>query len=417
MLTGLSAGTTVAFAEYKDDYDFDDRLEYFCEMNEDEKNQLFEEHPRLAQFEDRLNEFCELEEEERDELIEQFVSEHFPKYKEHDDWEMKDILEDYCEMTDEEKSEFIEKYPMVADHQEKMEEYCSLDESEREAFIEEHEDEYEKENDYRKYDYDLEDMLEKYCEMTDEEKEAFAEKHDKAADHQEKMEEYCSLDESEREAFIEEHEDEYEKENDYRKHDYDMREKMDEFCEMTDEEKIRHIEEKDKSEEHLEQMNEYCTLDEAGRDAFISEHKSSMKDKMSEHKDKMKDKISDHKDSMKSDLKPKSILRASTLSVEQKDEIKAMHSELRDLKHSLRDQSITDSEKETLRDKFIEKAKDFAMTWLSPRHQVAAGIDAQLVECREGYELVMKTSNATPLCVKHTTAEKLIERGIAVSAI
>ena len=57
------------------------------------------------------------------------------------------------------------------------------------------------------------------------------------------------------------------------------------------------------------------------------------------------------------------------------------------------------------------------MTWLSPRHQVAAGIDAQMVECREGFTLVMKTSNASPMCVKETTAEKLIERGIAITAI
>jgi hypothetical protein len=65
----------------------------------------------------------------------------------------------------------------------------------------------------------------------------------------------------------------------------------------------------------------------------------------------------------------------------------------------------------------MEKAKEFAMTWLSPRHQVAAGIDAQMVECREEFSLVMKTSNASPICVKETTAEKLIERGIAISAI
>jgi hypothetical protein len=29
----------------------------------------------------------------------------------------------------------------------------------------------------------------------------------------------------------------------------------------------------------------------------------------------------------------------------------------------------------------------------------------------------MKTSNASPMCVKDTTAEKLIERGIAIYAI
>jgi hypothetical protein len=56
------------------------------------------------------------------------------------------------------------------------------------------------------------------------------------------------------------------------------------------------------------------------------------------------------------------------------------------------------------------------MTWLSPRHQVSAGINAEMVECREGFELVMKTSNASPMCVKETTAEKLVNRGIAILA-
>jgi len=186
-------------------------------------------------------------------------------------------------------------------------------------------------------------------------------------------------------------------------------------------------------------MAEYCSLEDADRDAFIDEFKDSIKDKMSgykdsmkdkmsersgsmmdktsEHRDTMKDKISDHKDSMKSENKTRTILRASTLTDEQKVDIRAMHSELRDFKHSLRDKSISDSDKQEIRGQFMEKAKEFAMTWLSPRHQVAAGIDAQLVECRDNFELVMKTSNASPMCVKDTTAEKLIERGIAIYAI
>jgi hypothetical protein len=83
----------------------------------------------------------------------------------------------------------------------------------------------------------------------------------------------------------------------------------------------------------------------------------------------------------------------------------------------LRDKSVDDDTKQDIRDQFMEKAKEFSMTWLSPRHQIAAGIDAQMVECREGFTLVMKTSNTSPLCVKETTAEKLIERGIAITAI
>jgi len=292
--------------------------------------------------------------------------------------------------------------------------------------------------------YDFDDKLDRYCEMSEEDKAAFIEEHDKAEDHQEKMTEYCMLDETEREAYLEEHADEY------KKHDYNIREKMDRYCEMSEEDKAALIEKYPMASDHQEKMTEYCMLEDEDRDAFIvefmdsikdkmSEYKDSMRDKMSEYKDSMRDKmsekkgsmmnktsdhrdtmkgqISDHKDSMKSDNKSRIILRASTLTDVQKVDIRAMHSELRDFKHSLRDKSINDLDKQEIRDQFMEKAKEFAMTWISPRHQVAAGIDAQQVECRENFQLVMKTSNASPMCVKDTTAEKLIERGIAIYAI
>jgi hypothetical protein len=140
---------------------------------------------------------------------------------------------------------------------------------------------------------------------------------------------------------------------------------------------------------------------------------------MSDHPNTMNGAMSDHPNTMNgamSDQRSYKFLKASTLSDEQKDDIRAMHMELRDFKHSLRDNS-TDIDKEEIRNQFMEKAKEFSMAWLSPRHQIAAGIDAQMVECREGLSLVMKTSNDKPLCVKESTAEKLIERGIAVTAI
>ena len=292
--------------------------------------------------------------------------------------------------------------------------------------------------------YDFDDKLDRYCEMSEEDKAAFIEEHDKAEDHQEKMTEYCMLDETEREAYLEKHADEY------KKHDYNIREKMDRYCEMSEEDKAALTEKYPMASDHQEKMTEYCMLEDEDRDAFIvefmdsikdkmSEYKDSMKDKMSEykdsmknkmsdykdpmkermsdHRDTMKDQISDHKDSMTSEKKYRTILRASNLTDEQKVDIRAMHSELRDFKQSLRDGSINDLDKQEIRDQFMEKAKEFAMTWISPRHQVAAGIDAQLVECRENFQLVMKTSNASPMCVKDTTAEKLIERGIAIYAI
>ncbi len=473
MFTGVTAGTAVAYAESDDSYhDFDDRLEYFCEMTDSEKEQLFDDHPRLAQFEDRLANYCDLDEMEREDLIKEFIEEHFADYKEKGDWDMDDILDRYCEMSPEDQAAFLEKYPMASEHQDKMTEYCLLDESGREAYIEEHKGEYS-----RVHDYDIKTKLDKFCEMSADELAALVEEHGKGEDHLADMEEYCTLDEAGREAFIEEHEDEY------KKHDYNIREKMNEFCEMSEDNRAAHLEKYQKSEEHLTEMEEFCSLDDAGQDAFIEEHKDSMGDKMSDHKDtmtnkmcehgedmeckmsdhkdsmgdnmsdhkdsmgyKMSDhkdimtdkmcehedcmgcemcedgdcmgcKMSDHKNSMSSDRKHHTVLKASTLTDEQKNDIREMHSDLRDMKHSLRDKSIDDVTKQDIRDQFMEKAKEFSMTWLSPRHQVSAGIDAQMVECRENFALVMKTSNASPICVKETTAEKLIERGIAISAI
>jgi len=408
LVSGLSAGTAVTYAESdENNHDFEDKLEDFCLMTDVQKDQLFEEYPNLVQHEDLLNQYCSLDEDEREDLIEQFIEEYYPNYQKEDDWDIEDILEKYCKMSADEKAAFIENYPMAADHQDELEEYCSLDESQREEFVSEHEDEYKME-----HSYEMEDILEKYCSMNDEEKAAFIEEYDKDEDHQAKMDEYCSLDESQRKAFIEDHEDEYEMER-----GYNAREKMDDFCEMTDEERADHISEYGKSEEHLAKMDEYCSLDDSGKDAFIAEYKDSMKEKTSEYKDSMKEKTSEYKDSMKEKTSEHKyqVLRASKLTDEQKSEIKAMHLELRDFKHSLRDKSVSDSEKETIRDQFMEKAKEFSMTWLSPRHQIAAGIDSEMVECREGFELVMKTSNASPLCVKDSSVETLVKRGIVIS--
>jgi hypothetical protein len=56
------------------------------------------------------------------------------------------------------------------------------------------------------------------------------------------------------------------------------------------------------------------------------------------------------------------------------------------------------------------------LTWISPQQQVTAGIDAEEIECREGFSLVMKTSNGLPMCVKVASALRMIENGFAVPA-
>ncbi len=51
----------------------------------------------------------------------------------------------------------------------------------------------------------------------------------------------------------------------------------------------------------------------------------------------------------------------------------------------------------------------------SPKHQIANGVLPQDVICKEHLELIFKSSNNSPACVKPETKEKLIERGWARS--
>lgn len=50
---------------------------------------------------------------------------------------------------------------------------------------------------------------------------------------------------------------------------------------------------------------------------------------------------------------------------------------------------------------------------ISPRKQVLSGINPQDVICSGGLELIFKSTDNSPACVKPSTAEKLIQRGWA----
>jgi hypothetical protein len=48
---------------------------------------------------------------------------------------------------------------------------------------------------------------------------------------------------------------------------------------------------------------------------------------------------------------------------------------------------------------------------ISPLKQYEAGVKAQDVKCKSGFELVIKSSNGDPACVKPSTASKLVTWG------
>ena len=53
--------------------------------------------------------------------------------------------------------------------------------------------------------------------------------------------------------------------------------------------------------------------------------------------------------------------------------------------------------------------------YMSPRMQVLQGVLPSDVSCKSGFELIFKTSNNMPFCVKPETAKRLVERGWATT--
>ena len=445
MITGVTAGNAV-FAT-SDENTLEDRLDNFCKLTDEEKRQLFTDHPRIAQFKDRLAKLCELSDDEREIAIDTFIDENIPEARDNESYDIDDMLDKYCQMSDTEKKDFISMHDKLADHVERMNAYCELDEDKRDAYIAEHKDEYQMYS-----DQDMRTHLDLYCKMSDEDKKAFLAKHDKVTDLV-LMDKYCALDENGRINFIKEHRDEYknqmkdkmmDKINDKHSHlDYDrlctlsksdraleivdsqVLDKISKWCVMTPQEREdykneSHDEMKDKM---MDKLHDKMMLDMSQRLKSMIINKYDISDeKIDEIKMKYKEKHGDLTDEKRSELKMKFENYMSSIKSKMSDERKSeIHDRLADMKafkSELRERSskMSDEEKQQLRADFIEKAKDMQLAWISPRIQMNAGIDIQEIECREGFSLVMKASNGVPLCLKSSTALKLIENGIAVPA-
>ena len=392
--------------EYYDDArdgdhpNIEDRLANFCDSSDEDKRQFFEDHPRLAQFSDRLANYCDLSDYARDSKLQDFIRnnvtdedrekirEHVKDYdrdEDHDvdiDGVFRKKLAKWCEMSDEEKSTIAAKYGKTEDQIAKSNSYCTLDESDRAEFITEHRDEFkahmkDKMMDKSHMDYDR----------------------------------ICTLSESERAAeFV----------------DSEKLERISKWCEMTPEEREDY-----KKEHHDSMKDKMMDKDHDGMKMFdmsprlkemiISKHDIS-DEKREEIKMKYIEKHGELTDERKSQLKMKfkehMASKQVNMSDERKSEIHDRIAEMKAFKAELRERAseMSDEEKQELREEFIEKAKDMQLAWISPRHQMNVGINADEIECREGFSLVMKASNGVPMCLKADTALKMIDKGIAVPA-
>ena len=447
--------------------DLKDKLESFCELTSDEKDMFFDEYPRIAQFKDRLIEFCEISGSERDDAIEDFMKKHIPDAKEYD---LDDMLDRFCEMSEDEQMKFASIHEHTDDHIAKVNAYCELDEDERDAYLDKHEDEFR-----MNHDRAMKQKLAYYCELSDTDKREYLAKHDKTIDHAKKMNNYCDLDEDGRMNFIDEYRNEYvsnmkEKISDYKNKHMMLVDKIKDkhmqvsdlegysrYCEMTEGELILKIDDPEK----LEIVSEWCEMTLKEKEDFMKErhhdavmnlkekhHNASdmIKEKMTkgelsprlkniiadkhditdeqiaEIKMKYKEKYGDMADKKISELKTKFKDHMSSIKSKLSDEYKAaIHdrvAEMKAFKTDLREKisSMTDEEKQQLREEFIESAKDMQLAWVSPRIQMTAGVDVTEVECREGYSLFVKVSNGVPMCLKADSALKMIEKGVAVPA-
>ena len=401
MITGVTAGNAV-YAESDESYDesdesyddsdesydesdkkqddLKDRLDNFCNMTDTEKEQFFLDHPRIAQFKDRLASICEQSEDQREIAIEAFIEETI---EEKSDDNMADKLKSYCELSDVDKETFLAEHDK-ADLKDRLDAYCALDESGRDAYIAEHQM------------------------MVDE----MQERHEEMRDHKAKYQRYCQMTTDELAAEIT---------------NATKLERISAWCEMTPEQREAYKKEnhdaamdfKEKHRDALERMKENHDISQRLKGMIMDSDISQ--ERMDELRAKYQERHGDL-DEKREELKMKFQTHVSAmlgkLSDEQKADILARHAEMKALKAELREKSstLTDEEKQELRAEFIEKAKSMQLAWITPRQQVAAGIDAGEIECREGYSLVMKTSNGLPMCLKADTALRMIENGFAVPA-
>ena len=407
-----------------DDYDLDDLLDRFCAATDEDKRKLFLDFPRLAQFSDRLVNYCKMSEDEQDaieDLLENYkdeinsnIREHITEFKMDSDKDMREHMDNYCEMSDEDKKLFLTKHDKVEDHAQKMNQYCESNEDEKIAFIEanieEHKEHMKKMMKEKHHSLDYEKLCllsesELATEITDLEK-------------LDKITSWCGMTPEEQEDYKMKHHDNMSnKMHDKMSCECHKDEDGTMSCPMMDGESDMQCSMMDMKHEKMK----FSDKSERLKTMIMSKHDIS-DERHEEIKMKYIEKHGELTDDQKSNLKTKfkehMVSKGINMSEERRSEIQDRVAEMKAFKAELRENSseITDEQKQQLREEFIEKAKNMQLAWISPRHQMNAGVTTDNIECREGFSLVMKASNGVPMCLKSDTALKMIDKGIAVPA-
>ena len=400
-------------SDYYKDYDsykdHKEKADEYCNMSDEEREERLAEHTDMREYKEKLDEYCQLDEYERGQYIEDHKEEYRDKYRNKVDY-MKDNFESYCEMSNEERDEFHAMHDRMTDEIRVLHDrYCSMTDEEREEFKKENHDtmmDFKEDhkmmiNDKRfarDFVRDFDMRIASMCDISDTKMRELMQKHEFLQEHHERIAEYCNMSEDERKEYRMSHNDMME--------DY-----MEDFGQMRD----RIMEgQPDMKMKMQEKMRQYNISDEK-RDVLQEKFRTMHSDLSDVERDEIRDKIkSKYMDHFKSGME----MRFGAMSDLQKDQILKRHEEMKDFKSELRlkYKDMSEDERIQFQAEFRDKVSDKRFAWISPHKQMLAGIGVDEIECREGLNLVLKTSNGKAMCVKSATAERLIENGIAVPA-
>ena len=333
---------------------------------------------------------------------------------------LKDHLAKYCEMSDDEKAEKMKTHHDLPDDlRDRLANYCDLSEDEQDEFRDSMMDRMYEFKDHAKYKkMGKSHMMDFDCDSVKSNPSTGIQSSEMLS----KASDWCDMTPEQRNQYYHDTCDSDESDSVTGSGNSQATDGVSEWCDMMSEKRAKHAGNhdfpKDKHHDRMKMSDASPRLK-----AMIMDKHGISDERRDELKMKYVEKHGDLTDKKKSELKMKFKNHMASMKVsmseDRRSDVHDRLAEMKAFKAELREKSseMTDEEKQQFREQFIEQAKDMQLAWISPRTQMTAGVVAAEVECREGFSLVMKTSNGMAMCLKADSALKMIDRGIVVPAI
>jgi len=144
--------------------------------------------------------------------------------------------------------------------------------------------------------------------------------------------------------------------------------------------------------------------------------RAELKEKFANMSEEKQSQLTERLDAMKaqrSSITPHSEHQKAVMEMSE-DERLAYVEEIREQRSAEREarENMSDEERQEFMDERIAELNERRENSLTPRDQIALGMEPTDVMCIEGYELVIRTSNNMPVCMAPDTAVILLERGV-----